>query len=216
MDQVLFKNCTTCTLSKSITDFHKNKKGKFGRNSICKTCIRAKYQNKCPNLSLTPAPVSQRCQSCETIRPNADFYQNPTSRAGIMKICRECYMNRDQSATLSISEYAPLLLHQFQRKYSRKTWNITSVQIAELWNQQRGLCAITGHPMTLEKDAAGNIDNIWNMTLFFKNSDAMRITGSSDILLVCHLIRTMERKYGFNLEKMRNIYQELVGDRPNI
>ena len=205
-DQILFKICSTCTISKSISDFHKNKKGKFGRNSICKSCILAKYRKHSPKYHELTTII---CQSCDTCLDISDFYENPTSQTGFMKICRNCYIHRDQSADLSILDYSTLLLHQFQRKYSKKTFNITPLQIIHLWKQQRGLCAITEHRMTMDKDSAGNIDNIWNMTLFLKNPDQKNII-IDDILLVCHLIRTMERKYGFTLEKMHDIYKELV------
>jgi hypothetical protein len=217
IDQILFKICSTCTISKSISDFHKNKKGKFGRNSICKSCVLAKCRKPLPKFpELSPSPSSPPlstmiCQACDTCLDISHFYENPTSQSGFMKICRNCYIHRDQSADLSIINYSTLLLHQFQRKYSKKIFHISPQQIAHLWNLQRGLCAITEHPMTMVKDTAGNIDNIWNMTLFLKNTDQKNIT-ISDILLVCHLIRTMERKYGFTFEKMREIYKELVTD----
>ena len=43
--------------------------------------------------------------------------------------------------------------------------------------------------------------------LLINDSTDVKIT---DIKLVCHLIRTMEIKYKFNLDKMKEIYNELI------
>jgi 5-methylcytosine-specific restriction endonuclease McrA len=39
------KTCTTCNQEKSTTEFHKNKLGKFGVGSTCKSCIKQYRQN---------------------------------------------------------------------------------------------------------------------------------------------------------------------------
>ncbi len=214
MSATIYKSCTTCTVSKSIDDFHRNKKGKYGRNSICKACVLNKYRKNAnadadAHAVQTYTPMMQRqCLECERELGIEEYYSNPTARDGFMKMCRECFIRRDQTASLSILQYAELVLQQFRRKYSKKNIQITVQEIAFLWNRQRGLCAITNHPMILEKDESGKMDNIWNMTLFFKNPEQMHIK-MDDILLVCHLIRTLEHKYHFDLDKMRDIYQEL-------
>lgn len=43
------KQCTTCNIEKSISEFSKHQKGKFGVRSVCKICtsIESKeYKNK--------------------------------------------------------------------------------------------------------------------------------------------------------------------------
>jgi hypothetical protein len=40
----MFKICSKCDIEKDISDFHKNKHGKFGVRSICKKCMKSKYK----------------------------------------------------------------------------------------------------------------------------------------------------------------------------
>lgn len=40
------KTCTKCGVEKPLLEFHKSKKGKYGRNSVCKKCQNKYYREK--------------------------------------------------------------------------------------------------------------------------------------------------------------------------
>jgi hypothetical protein len=124
-----------------------------------------------------------------------------------MKICKECYKNRDQSRIIPLEQYFSLLLRQFQQKYPKKNVNISINQLLFLWNQQNSRCAITNHILTHERDECGKIDTIWNCTFFLKNNNDITI---DNIMLVSHLVHTMKKKYKFNLSKIYEIYNEII------
>lgn len=42
------KQCTKCSIIKPLTDYHKNKKGKFGRQPRCKECLAEDFKERYP------------------------------------------------------------------------------------------------------------------------------------------------------------------------
>jgi hypothetical protein len=233
----LYKTCTSCNIAKSIDEFHRQKYGKFGRNSQCKCCVLTRINHKKNNRLRSNIFVedinnrsvedinknshqinnneiritNKECDKCNKVKNEDEFYENPANSTGYMSTCRECYITRDQHDEMTLELYCKRILQQFRRKYSRKTFHVNEQQLMFLFQKQSGNCFITNHPMSLEKDSRGNIDSIWNMTMFFKNKDT-KIINLNDVVLVCHLVRTMENKYRFSIDKMKDIYDELTNN----
>jgi hypothetical protein len=213
--ELLYKTCTSCNHHKLVNEYHKHKNGKFGRASICKLCIiMRKYptnHNEIPIIHET----NRVCTKCRCTKEFNEFYQNNT-REGYMKICKNCYIHRNQAKELTLSNYFYLLLKQLIKKYPEKNFqNITTKHLLSLWKNQNGKCHITHHPLTHEKDKSGNIDTIWNASLFIKNIDDVHSIDIElkDIVIVCHLVSTLKKMYNFSLEKMDEIYQEIVSGK---
>jgi hypothetical protein len=207
---LLYKICTKCNINKLIDEFHRHKNGKFGRASKCKLCILQKNPENIQNLNQNDQieQTIRHCEICRQIQTIDHFYENPTSSEHYMKICKECYKNRDRSRIIPLEQYFELLLRQFQRKYPRKIFDLSVSHFILLWNQQKGHCTITNHILTHERDEYGKIDTIWNCTLFLKNQSGN--FHFDNIILVSHLVHTMKKKYNFTLLKIRDVYNEII------
>lgn len=80
------RRCTKCQEIKPLDEFHKTKKGRFGRASVCIVC-RSKAK---------PKPIAREghmiCTQCELEKPATDefFRRDSRSASGLASLCRDC------------------------------------------------------------------------------------------------------------------------------
>jgi len=84
------KVCSKCKIEKPLSEFHKQKSGKYGVHGWCKTCFsnwqkehRYRGERKTPILYMTKI-----CPICKTEKPILDFYKD--KRQGIRPRCKSC------------------------------------------------------------------------------------------------------------------------------
>jgi hypothetical protein len=80
------KCCTHCGEVKPLDEFHRESKGKYGRNSVCKKC-RSRAKPK------PPVPEGfKRCTKCNEILPaTLEFFKKESRRkSGLAGRCKKC------------------------------------------------------------------------------------------------------------------------------
>ena len=86
------KRCSCCQQQLPIDQFHKQKLGKYGVTSMCKSCTSEHEKNRSnsyihdPN---TPIPV-KICSSCQQEKPINQFHKLKHGKYGVHTICKEC------------------------------------------------------------------------------------------------------------------------------
>lgn len=85
-----FKVCLQCGIEKSISEFHKQKHGKFGVRSICKKCRQRLSKDTLKNRELLKIGLKQ-CSFCKQIKHllNFDFRKDTKTYRGECKECRK-------------------------------------------------------------------------------------------------------------------------------
>lgn len=116
MDTPNEKECKTCKETKSLDDFGKQKKGKYGRRSKCKNCIsienlhyrtknsekyaeklakrRAKAQAR--DMTTLPLPTTITCSTCTVAKAPVEFHNNRYGKHGKTNQCKGCCAIRDK------------------------------------------------------------------------------------------------------------------------
>lgn len=102
------KKCSKCGQTKSLDEFHKDKRNKIdGHQLQCKKCkseySRKKYLQSHPNarkhLFSEPngLPKSLKlCRNCKTAKPRSEFHRQESAKDGLRSICKECRRKRQQ------------------------------------------------------------------------------------------------------------------------
>lgn len=65
---ISMKKCKDCGEEKKLDLFHRKKMGKYGRGSICKSCLSVRIQASkilCLDCTKKITPSAKRCQSCK-------------------------------------------------------------------------------------------------------------------------------------------------------
>jgi hypothetical protein len=123
------KICSQCKESKYKDAFYKNIKSKDGLMSRCIECHRKLCKHKKrENLFSTVVylPESKICTRCKLTKLKEEFHLNGNAGNGLSYWCKDC--ERDS---------------RFQRSYG-----ISEKEYKQLFNKQKGVCAICGQPET--------------------------------------------------------------------
>lgn len=85
------KICKSCLVSKSITEFNKNKAYADGMDYRCKVC----YKNKVKSKKRYPlANVYKLCKKCGIDKPVYDFKKCKKTEEGYRGNCKTCRNNK--------------------------------------------------------------------------------------------------------------------------
>lgn len=77
------KTCTKCGETKSLSEFHKNKMGKFGVRSYCKICVASsKYEGEMSDV--------KTCTKCGETKCLSEFSKQKNGKFGVQSHCRVC------------------------------------------------------------------------------------------------------------------------------
>lgn len=95
------KTCAKCKLSRSLDDFHNDRRHADGKNTWCKSCkdVWTRSQGKAfsPDENLEEAKV---CYTCKRTLRFADFHRDKRRRDGRNPNCRECVHSTFQRSGL--------------------------------------------------------------------------------------------------------------------
>lgn len=132
--QGLTKECSECHKVKSVSEFYRNKKGKYGTESICKKC-KAKYDKQYRqehkedvNNSYDEAVklgLTKECSKCHEIKSVIEFSRQKRGKYGAVSRCKKCEAKYRQEHREEIGEYNKQYYQtpqgkESQRKYKRK------------------------------------------------------------------------------------------------
>ena len=115
------KTCTKCHTEKSLSEFYKNKMGKFGVRAICIKCLKSpNVKRKLERFVLG----LKLCSLCDKEKSITSFNKDISKNDKLSNICRECQ-----------KEY--IKFWNIKNKY-----NLTSEQYYELFKIQNNKCLI--------------------------------------------------------------------------
>lgn len=98
--------CSKCGLSKPISEFHKDKKGRDGHSSRCKECAKKHVKQWAHNkfsdrFKRSEAEKSERallleqgqkkCSRCGEVKSIDDYYQDSRKKDGLYGKCKACH-----------------------------------------------------------------------------------------------------------------------------
>lgn len=139
------KVCTDCRATKSSDDFSPSPRGRFGRNTYCKVCMRARsrasYRKRREAEGLVVRPPSEappgerRCSDCRKIKDLGEFPKSKNVPTGRIHYCKPCHVLRGKKSREA--------KHGSTRDYHLKhRYGLTAAQVDEMIDQQGGVCAL--------------------------------------------------------------------------
>lgn len=89
------KACTKCGLSKSFTEYHKDRTQKSGLSCKCKECTKEKSKSYSKRIKEknqeTPSVITElKCSKCNQKKSVNDFYKDIAKISGYNHHCKEC------------------------------------------------------------------------------------------------------------------------------
>lgn len=160
VDGITYKLCTKCKQYYPMTDeyFPKRSNVKCGFGSHCKKCEKEKENNRIRVPAFNDKGLLY-CKRCKHYKPVVDFYENDVKcRRYYSNNCKQCESERKKKARNIQCEQADLekflksLISGCKtRALKSKKCTLTIEQLINLWNKQKGLCAISGLQMTTVK-----------------------------------------------------------------
>ena len=180
------KICTKCNIEKSITEFHKQKHGKYGVQSICKSC-KTKYvldRQQTPKGKAIARAASQKYRQANRDKVlkqyKSYYYANRDKRINQSKVWRQA--NKDRKAKYQKSYYQTpagkaAMKAGNQNRRAAKLQNggkHTGAELLALFDLQSGACPYCNtklyksgnnkfhidHVMPLSKGGSNDISNI--------------------------------------------------------
>jgi hypothetical protein len=158
MDFESTKVCTRCGGSLSVNDFSTDAKGRLGRGSRCRACIRALWHERRlrlrPNARKRVSPLdaagweavrmigSMTCHHCSTERCLADFRRiDRGDRPPVYRrVCRSCDRQRERER----HKRNPEQRRRHARQSRCRKYGITLGDYERMLAEQHGRCSICG------------------------------------------------------------------------
>jgi hypothetical protein len=140
----LEKTCSLCNILKSIDEFHKLKRGEYGRHSHCKCCRsknRKEYSYERPKKGI------MKCAKCSKFKNISDYYTDKSSSTGLQSYCIECHKEKIYESQSKLNGYITKMLNKIKNEKNStitKENYITNEDVLELYLKQDKKCALTG------------------------------------------------------------------------
>jgi len=130
---------------------------------------------------------SKKCTDCKQKLPAEAF----PAQSKKCSTCRYTARRKAASATpqnFLTRSFGQLKHARMKKEKSKKGWEITLEDVLELWELQKGRCALTGLFMTFHKDGSGRRD--LNVSIDRIDPDVEYLV--TNIQLVCLRVNTMK------------------------
>lgn len=127
------KRCTKCGISQSLENFHRSRRGKFGRNSVCNLCKR-EYQRArkveknaycrawyARNIERLRAKNLQYSQTTKARQAKQQYLADPVHVQQAQERARRWYANNTERAKTNIRHYQKRIAPQ-RRAYYRQRY----------------------------------------------------------------------------------------------
>ena len=134
---------------------------------------------------------TRKCGNCKHQKPMDEFeVLNGKWKRSICKRCRTTEQNKNRSASPEayLSHLCTQLKYSRNKKNPEMEWAIDPGDLAKIWDEQQGRCAISGVHMTHVKDGTGVHD--FNVSIDRINPELHYLPDN--IQLVCLRINTMK------------------------
>lgn len=204
-DQTTVK-CVQCLEERSPTEYHKHSirlDGYVRYRQICKYCRKKKERNKSrPIHAQIISSGVQKCKYCHTVKPLEYFYANGCFSDGIKKYrarCKDCilidrknkfaetYKDKIRKKHSSAKNYISTLLNHCSKR-KNKEYNLDIQYVLDIYENQNGLCSISGLRMTYEYGATAT-----NISIDRIDSSKGYVKGN--VHLVCYIVNVMKNQF---------------------
>jgi len=93
--EITEKHCKSCNITKSVTEFYKNKRIKDGYGSACKQCSDKSKKNRSNNF-VEPSKnvIEKHCSTCDIIKSISEFNIDRYTKDGYSTTCKSCTNKR--------------------------------------------------------------------------------------------------------------------------
>lgn len=196
LDGVLYKRCSKCNeLLPFNTDFFSKKtKGTRGLDSGCISCRKKEWAEKNKPVIIRPNDKGEYfCYKCGSFKSLDSFYKDTTNkyRKGHSTICIECSQSMRKNSYLnrSIEKYLFSTYYRCSRRERIRggICDFDKTYLLELYNKQKGKCAITGIDMTYEAGSGKKYN-----TISLDRIDSSKGYVKDNIQFVCYMVNVMK------------------------
>jgi hypothetical protein len=202
--------CINCLEDKIPFDFYKHSirsDGFVRYRQICKKC-RKKNGRKNKSRPIYDEIIKngfQKCRFCNKEKSLDLFYSNGCFNDGLKKYrskCKECillkskishknsYQDKINKKHSSAKNYISCLLNHCSKR-KNKEYNIDIQYLIDIYENQNGICNISGIKMTHEHGS-----KITNISIDRIDSSIGYIKGN--VQLVCYIVNIMKNKFSVN------------------
>lgn len=218
--------CVSCLKEKTYHDYYRHSfkaDGLVRYRQICKDCrrVKKKAQKSRPVFEKIIKDNKQKCSKCKEVKSLDFFYSNGCFADGLTKYrskCKNCVLNdlkqRHESSYekkikirhASYKNYiSSLLNHSSKRRFN--DFNLDIQYLLDMYESQKGLCAISGVKMTYEHNAKTT-----NISIDRIDSKIGYVKGN--INLVCYIVNIM--KQSFTKKDFIDFCEKIVDYNKNI
>jgi len=178
--------CSKCGEIKSVSCFHASSASSSGLQSWCKACNKTRSRNK--------EYVYYKCEICGGLfkRVKRSSKAEDTRTRKCNSCARRNYIdnNGGHSWNYSGSEYfAGRQIAKWKSSAKRRghEWSLTKSQLDDIFNSQKGICALSGITMTAE------ITSIYRVSIDRVDSSIGYVFGN--VQFVCSIVNIMKNKF---------------------
>jgi len=160
MEAIKTKSCKVCNEVKDITNFHKNGTTYHPSCKPCRSIERKKIRFE------RPVEGIRKCTCCEIEKDISEYHSDKSSPTGLQTYCKDCQTQKTKKCTSTLNGFIKKIYkdmyHNAERRAKELNIELTIEDIHELYNKQKGLCAISGLKMTHETYAFKDKEHIIN------------------------------------------------------
>ena len=160
MEAIKTKSCKVCNEVKDITNFHKNGTTYHPSCKPCRSIERKKIRFE------RPVEGIRKCACCEIEKDISEYHSDKSSPTGLQTYCKDCQTQKTKKCTSTLNGFIKKIYkdmyHNAEKRAKELKIELTIEDIHELYNKQKGLCAISGLQMTHETYAFKDKEHIIN------------------------------------------------------
>lgn len=160
METIKSKSCNICDEIKLVTFFHKNGPTYHPSCKPCRSIERKKIRVE------RPIEGVRKCACCEVEKNISEYHSDKSSSTGLQTYCKDCQTQKTKKCTSTLNGFIKKIYkdmyHNSAKRSKELIIELTVEDIHELYNKQKGLCAISGLKMTHETYAFKDKEHIIN------------------------------------------------------
>jgi hypothetical protein len=186
------KYCRECKHNKPLEDYDINRLGQFGRYPMCKMCrsnIRKLINNE-PNTT-----GLKTCSKCKIEKEKFSYSKDKSKIDGLQIYCRICRRDSTKKWSSSLEGFIKKILSDLKIYCKNKNIynDLVFVDIKQIYDEQNGLCALTGLPLTFIAYSNENNNEISEfLNISIDRIDSLNGFTVNNIQLIGSMIKRMK------------------------
>jgi hypothetical protein len=197
-----------CESEKFLTEFTKQKQGKYGYANVCIECRKINRRNNVnlnPNMNGTKLCNGNLCQGKELDK--SEFNIDKYAGDGFQVVCKKCQMHKINVTYSKFDSFVLKILNDCRARVKKKAargrileMDIDKDFINDMYKKQKGKCKITGNEMTYnainEKNDKDSCHIINKNNISIDRIDSSKGYTKDNVRLICAIINSIR----FNLD----------------